>query len=106
MQKETYDIARAHFNEPVLIGFGLCRVVGYAEDHEDCYLLVRDPRLGVRRCSMVGGYVFLDLLKQECVVKPLNPSFDGEEWSGFSRLDTLLELNGAPRQSEFILEEF
>jgi hypothetical protein len=37
--KELIEEARMHFNEPILIGFELCRCVGYAEDDDDCYLV-------------------------------------------------------------------
>lgn len=96
--------AKQHFNEPILIMLDLCRCVGYAEDDADCYLLVRWPSMGlteggtITRHTFVGGYTYLDRLKGQNSVT----SRDGEEWDDFTRLDTLLEINGAPKEKEFI----
>lgn len=103
--------AKLHFNEPVLISDKLARVIGYAEDDEDCYLIVRYCRDGsitldgngpVSWCTFVGGYTFLTCLKQQGVVIPKHPSFPGEIWTDYSRLDSLLKLNGSPKEEEFL----
>ena len=100
MQENLYQEAKQHFNEPILIGFDLCRCIGYGEDDEDCYLIVQHPHQGKIWCTFVGGYVYLDCLKQQgCIT-----STQGEQWSDYTRLDTLLELNGAPKQEEFLVE--
>jgi hypothetical protein len=95
-----FQEAKQHFNEPILIGFDLCRCVGYAEDDDDCYLMIRDPRRGLIWHTFVGGYVYLDSLKGQ---NRCSSSSTGEEWDDFTRLDSLLELNGAPKEAEFIL---
>lgn len=100
MQEHTYRDALKHFNEPILIGFDLCRCVGYAEDWEDCYLIISNPHRGLAYCTMVGGYIYLDGLKGQNHVKPSS----GEEWDDYTRLDDLLELNGAPKVDKFICE--
>lgn len=99
MQEELLEEARKHFNEPILIGFDLCRCIGYAEDDEDCYLIVNVPRRGLVWHTFVGGYTYLSILKgQEQVT-----SKTGEEWNDFTRLDSLLELNGIPKVKEMII---
>jgi hypothetical protein len=111
MQDNLYQEALAHFNEPVLIGFNLARVVGYAEDDEDCYLIIRKPRYGqmfnegYEWCTFVGGYTYLACLKDQNIVTPLHPQFEGEIWTDYSRLDSLLELNGAPKEEKFLVVE-
>jgi hypothetical protein len=87
--------AKTHFNEPILVVFDLCRCVGYAEDDADCYLVVRHPRRGLIWHTFVGGYTYLDALKGR------NPA---GEWDDLTRLDSLLALNGAPKEPEFICE--
>jgi hypothetical protein len=100
MQKHLFQEAKQHFNEPILIGFDLCRCVGYAEDDDDCYLIIRDPREGLVWHTFVGGYVYLDSLKG----KDPAESPTGEKWDDFTRLDSLLALNGAPPEEKFICE--
>jgi len=87
---------RAHFNEPILVCFELGRLIGYGEDEDDCYLIVDFPR---RRswCTAVGGYMYLTTLLGQGIVY----SQTGEIWNDFTRLDSLLELNGCLRQEEF-----
>ena len=105
MQNNLLEEAKKHFNEPILIGFDLGRCVGYAEDNEDCYLIIRYPRPHHEILSwhtFVGGYTYLDILKgQECC-----KSSTGEDWNDFTRLDSLLELNGAPKEKEFICKVY
>lgn len=100
---ELYEEVKKHFNEPVIIGFNLCRIIGYAEDDEDCYLIYKHPIKGSRWCTLVGGYTYLDSLKDQGVTIPSYPSFPGERWTDFSRLDGMLELNGAPKEKNFIV---
>lgn len=95
--------AKSHFNEPVLIGFEVCRVIGYGEDEKDCYLIVKS-RMGIYWVSFVGGYTFLTCLKEQGITVPTRPSYPGEIWTDYSRLDSLLELNGVPQESEFLLQ--
>lgn len=96
--------AKQHFNEPVLVGFNVGRVVGYAED-DDCYLIIDEPKRGRYWHTFVGGFIYLDHLKAHGIVIPKNPKFPGEVWSDYSRLDSLLELNGSPKAEHFILSK-
>lgn len=100
MMEAYCEEIKQHFNEPVLMGFELARVIGYGEDDEDCYLIVQYPRRGVCRSTMVGGYTFLDRLKGQNYVR----STGGEDWDDFTRLDSLLHYNGVPRAEEFLIE--
>lgn len=100
MNQDFLEEIKRHFNEPVLMSFDLARVIGYGEDDEDCYIIVLYPRRGIGRCTMVGGYTFLDRLKGQNHVR----STSGEDWDDFTRLDTLLQLNGALRAEEFLIE--
>jgi hypothetical protein len=95
LTQEYFDEVKAHFNEPILIWSTLCRCVGYAEDEWDCYIIVDE--IGGRRgyVSLVGGFIYLDRLKGQG---------EGGEWDDLKRLDLLLELNGAPKVNEFVLE--
>lgn len=102
--KDIYEMCLEHFNEPVLMMFELARLIGYAEDADDCYLVVKYPRRGVVRHTAVGGYTFLDRLKGQNHVVPTHPSFEGEVWDDLIRLDMLLEMNGVPREEKFIVD--
>jgi hypothetical protein len=94
MNTEYLREAQSHFNEPILLGFDLARLIGYAEDDEDCYLVVRDPRRGLVWATLVGGCTYLDCLRGRNVCG---------EWDDFTRLDSLLAMNGAPREAEFMV---
>jgi hypothetical protein len=101
MSKEICEEFRAHFNEPVISGFEVGRVVGYGEDAIDCYLIVRrpNPKADLLWHTAVGGYHWLDRLKgQNHVV-----GYTGEDWDDLFRLDSFLAMNGAPREAEFLL---
>lgn len=98
------QMCRDHFNEPVLMMFELARLIGYAEDESDCYLIVKYPDRGVVWHSAVGGYTFLDRLKGQGFVVPTYPEFEGEGWDDLIRLDNMLALNGVPKEKEFIVD--
>jgi hypothetical protein len=98
--QELYEMCKAHFNEPVLTDFGLGRCIGYGEDEADCYIIIQMKREKLIWQTCVGGYYWLDRLKGQSYVK----STQGEDWDDFFRLDSSLELNGAPKQPEFKLE--
>lgn len=91
---------RSHFNEPMLAGYELGRCVGYAEDEDDCYIIVQFPR-GSRRetvwNTMVGGYTWLSPLRDQGVVY----AYNGEIWNDLFRLDSSLALNGCPKRTAF-----
>jgi hypothetical protein len=99
MQEDLLQEAEQHFNEPILIGLEVSRCVGYAEDEDDCYLIVNVPRRGLAWHMFVGGYTYLDVLKGQGRCE----SPTGEEWDDFTRLDSLLEVNGVPKVTEFII---
>ena len=99
-----YHQALAHFNEPVLIIFGVGRLIGYQETREDCYWIIMMPWEKVEYHSCVGGFTALTTLKTQNIVVPSSPSFPGEIWTDYTRIDSLLQLNGAPRQEKFRLE--
>jgi len=104
MQENLYREALLHFNEPILLSFELGRCVGYAEDEDDCYLMVKMPygrRHGMVKHTFVGGYIYLDCLKTRGVVQSLHTD---EVWTDFSRLDSLLQLNGASREAAFLVD--
>ncbi len=102
-------MCRDHFNEPVLLIFEVGRLIGYAEDDHDSYLIVQMPYSvrhkegnGIIYHTAVGGYIFLDVLKdKERVV-----GTTGEVWDDFYRLDSVLERNGAPKVAEFVVKHF
>lgn len=99
-------MALEHFNEPVITGFEIARVVGYGEDQHDCYLILKflpeqwgaEPEYRWHTC--VGGYYFLDRLRGQGYVK----STTGEDWDDFYRINNSLELNGCTKEPEFILK--
>jgi len=100
--KETEAI----FNRVVIAGSDLARVIGYSEDKCDCYVICQhmanhygEPGRIVHH-SYVGGVTSLWRLKGQSYVL----STEGEEWDDYTRLDTLLELNGAPKATEFRVE--
>ena len=99
---ELEQMAFDHFNEPMLCGFELVRCIGYGEYASDCYVIARRPNPRAERIwiTCVGGYTFLDRLKNQRHVKAHN----GEEWDDLRRLDYYLGLNGVPREAEFIVE--
>lgn len=90
------QMCRDHFNEPIIVSFDVVRLIGYAEDDDDCYLVCQRRGGAVFWNTCVGGYVFLDRLKgQECTKSG---------WDDFTRLDSILALNGSPESPEFKLE--
>jgi hypothetical protein len=105
--KELMEMAKSHFNEPMISSFDIVRCVGYAEDDSDCYIIARRSRSLASQIkdgelvwlTCVGGYTFLDRLKGQQVII----SNDGEHWDDFVRLDHVLALNGAPKEENFIL---
>ena len=111
MRKAALNNGSQHFNEPVLISFEVCRVIGYAEDDEDCYLIIRHPRNGpsidgngpVSWCTFVGGYTYLTCLKEQNITVPKYPKYPGEIWTDYSRLDSFLEMNGVPKEEKFLI---
>lgn len=95
------EAIEAHFNEPVLLHDRLARVIGYGEDKQDCYLICQLTRKDwfekgqIIWHTCVGGYFFLDALKGQS---------RSQHWDDFTRLDHLLEMNGAPKQEKFLVK--
>ncbi|MBY3158382.1 hypothetical protein HFO56_39475 [Rhizobium laguerreae] len=97
------QMCRDHFNEPVLLGTEVGRLVGYAEDERDSYLIIHypnpsEPKIVWHTC--VGGYHWLDRLRGQHLVI----AYNGERWDDFYRVDSDLERCGAPKVGSFILE--
>lgn len=100
---EILEMCRSHFNEPLIVGFDVARLIGYGEDEYDCYLICQHPKYPdgeTKWHTAVGGYVFLDRLKGQDYVR----STGGEEWDDLYRLDNFLSLNGAPKADEFTVK--
>lgn len=94
------EMCELHFNEPIIIGFDIVRLIGYGETARDCYLICSSPYNGIFWHTAVGGYTFLNLLTDQGYIK----STEGEDWDDFFRLDNLLELNNAPKVDNFIID--
>lgn len=87
------DGIKKHFNEPVLVGLDIGRVIGYAEDEWDCYVIIRPRNAADYWHTAVGGYIFLDFLKNQN---------NAGVYDDYIRLDSLLTLNGCKPEREFI----
>jgi hypothetical protein len=92
-------MCREHFNEPVLTHLKIGRVIGYGEDDRDCYVIIAYPNERTIWHTCVGGYTFLNLLKEQGVVAAHN----GERWDDLWRIDGDLTRAGCPKVDEFIL---
>ena len=89
------------FNRVVLTPDGtIGRVIGYSEDKYDSYTIVQHMHGKIVHHSCVGMYYSLWRLKGQGYVL----SNSDEEWDDYTRLDNTLELNGAPKQTEFRLD--
>ncbi len=97
--KLLYNEAIQHFNEPVLLHLSVGRLIGYAETAVDCYWIVSEPRKEIFWSSCVGGLIYLSALKEQGLVHASN----GEVWTDYSRIDSWLESNGAPKAQAFVL---
>ena len=97
--KLLHDEAFSHFNEPVLLHLSVGRLIGYAETAVDCYWIVSEPHKEIYWSSCVGGCIYLRALKEQGIVHAHN----GEVWTDYSRIDSWLELNGAPKVQAFVL---
>ena len=89
---------REHFNEVMLSHGELGRCIGYGEDNMDCYIIVMKERGQVIWNTCVGGYTWLTPLKGANAVRS---KYTDEVWDDYTRLDSQLELNGAPKQETF-----
>lgn len=97
--------ALKYFNHPVLSTFDVVRCIGYAEDNDDCYYIIRYPnnthKHTVVWLSCVGGLMTLDRLKGQREIKNAGENRD-ETWDDFYRLDEWLALNGCPKEERFV----
>ena len=84
--KELYQLAVDHFNQPLICNGVLCRLVGYAEDRQDCYFIVESRHaLAMPKWyqTCVGGYTFLDALRGQNQVV----AYNGDVWDDLTRLE-------------------
>lgn len=92
-RKQTqWTDAEEHFNEVVIVSLEICRIVGYCEDDSDVYYIIKLPNnqrhqrymafTGVGRPMWLKGHL---------------PEKD------YEYLDSILEMNGAPKEDEFVL---
>lgn len=105
MEDTIREMCERHFNEPIICESEVVRLIGYGQTARDCYLICSRMRSqggysAVFWHTAVGGYMFLDLLKDQGRVT----STEGKKWNDFTRIDSLLALNGAPRVDDFILK--
>jgi hypothetical protein len=98
--RQVQGFCRRHFNDVVLDGWQAVRLIGYGETAVDCYYVYLCPRRGVYWSSAVGGPATLDGLRDQGYVF----SHSGEHWDNYTRLDSLLALNGAAKVNEFICD--
>lgn len=96
---DIYQECLDHFNEPVLTGLSVVRLIGYAETAVDCYYILHEPRRGVYWHTAVGGVTLLGPLCGNNAFKL--PS--GERIDDIVRLDHELERAGVPREAGFRL---
>ena len=100
MENEIKEMCQIHFNEPIICNDKVVRLIGYGETAVDCYLICSSMDQGIFWQTAVGGYMFLDKLKGQGYIR----SISGDDWNDFTRLDSLLSLNGAPRVKDFLVD--
>lgn len=83
--QDLYNEALSHFNEPVICGLELCRLVGYHETGVDCYFTFRRLNGMIFHNSCVGGYSWLTGAK------------DLEE------ISRVMALNGCPKEDKIMV---
>ena len=88
-------------NEPVIDPFmTISRLIGYAENDRDSYLILTNKERGVFWLTAVGGYCFLDGLKGQNLMEDAS----GVASDDFSRLDQNLQNSGVLRTDSFLVE--
>lgn len=92
--EKLHKEAFSRFNQLVLIGWEVCRLIGYAEDETDCYWIIRRSGGTIMWCTCVGGYIWLQSLKGQELMG---------DWDDYKRLDSLLQLNGCDWEDKFHL---
>lgn len=96
---DLYQECLDHFNEPVLAGLSVARLIGYAETAVDCYYILQEPRRKVYWHTAVGGVIFLSRLSGNNACKLSS----GERIDDLIRLSSWLELAGVPKEAGFRL---
>ena len=99
-KQSIQEMCEQHFNEPIISNSEIVRLIGYGETAVDCYLICSSMSRGVYWNTAVGGYMFLARLRGQGYVR----STEGEDWDDLTRLDNMLELNGAPKIKDFIID--
>ena len=96
-ETKYYEEVLSHFNEPFITAMGeIARCIGYAEDKMDCYIIYKLYDGTVRYHTMVGGYIFLQILEKQNV----EISFNGAIWNDLTRIQHLL----CPPEKEFLID--
>lgn len=98
--RQVHAFCQRYFNKVVLDGWEAVRLIGYGESAVDCYYICSHPRRGVYWTSAVGSPSPLDALSGQGYIF----SNSGEHWDNYTRLDSLLSLNGAPKVKKFICD--
>ena len=101
---DLYQKCLDHFNEPVLAGLVVTRLIGYAETAVDCYYILHEPQKGVYWHTAVGGVVFLSCLSGSNAFNLTSrEQVDEEQVDDLIRLNHWLELAGVPKEAGFQL---
>lgn len=88
-------------NEPIIDhNMTVSRLIGYAEDDRDGYLILTNKERGVFWLTAVGGYCFLDGLKGQNRMEDAS----GVASDDFSRLDQDLHNSGVLRTDSFLVD--
>lgn len=98
--RQVHAFCQRYFNKVVLDGWNAVRLIGYGETAVDCYYVYSCPHRGVYWSSAVGGPATLDALHGQGYVFSNND----EHWDNYTRLDSLLSLNGAPQVEQFVCD--
>ena len=103
MNPKFLDEAESRFNEIALNADQVCRIIGYMEDENDYYLIVRYMRGRIGYVSFCSSPISLYPL----IGKNERKSFISQEvWDDYYRVSSILKLNGCPEEEEFIVDEF
>lgn len=95
------SFCRCHFNEPVITCMGqVGRLIGFGSDECDYYYIIKEQDGTITWHSAVGHCMTLNALRDQGVVY----SNTGERWDNYVRLNSMLELNGCPKEDIFIKE--
>lgn len=96
-RESILNMCKQHFNELVLCGTELGRLIGFAEDDDDYYLVVLFPSIENKKQIWISActpYVFLDCLKQQ--------TYDDNDFTQYDYLNRLLILNNAAPEEKFV----